>query len=131
MEDTYEMYFHGRSDPRSGQISVGMVLAKGGKIIDSMGGEVSYHGSQEKAQWEALVQGMVFAAEAGVVRLIMKGDSRSVINHMNGEPPRRDFTEMEYLMLARKKQLMFNQCFFQWVPESANHQAVQLSRTTG
>jgi len=129
MVENYDLYFHGRSDPRSGQISIGLVLAKQGKVLDSLGGDVDIKGSPERAQWEALVQGMVFASTHNIKRLVMKGDSRSVVNSMNGEPPRRDFTGMEYLMLARKKQLMFDQCFFQWIPESANGQAHQLARS--
>jgi ribonuclease HI len=130
MAENHEMYFHGRSDPQTGQISIGLVLMKQGRVLDTMGGEVSYTGSQSKAQWEALVQGMVFAASHQVRRLIMKGDSRFVINYMNGEPPRREFEEGEYLMLARKKQLAFDQCFFQWVPEGSNSQAIQLARSS-
>lgn len=129
MVENHELYFHGRSDPSSGQISIGLILARQGRVVDTLSGSVSYSGSQEKAQWEALVQGMVFASSHQVRRLIMKGDSRFVINYMNGEPPRRDFTEMEHLLIARKKQLLFDQCFFQWVPESVNSQAIQLSRS--
>ena len=128
MVENYDLFFHGRSDPGTGQITIGLVLALHGKVLDTMGGEVDYKGSQERAQWEALLQGMVFASSHNVKRIIMKGDSRSVINYMNGEPPRRDFTEMEYLMMARKKQLMFDQCFFQWVPDSTNAHAYNLSR---
>ncbi|MDG6223946.1 MAG: reverse transcriptase-like protein [Candidatus Thermoplasmatota archaeon] len=129
MVENHELYFHGRPDPASGQISIGLVLVKQGRVLDTMNGSVSYSGSREKAQWEALVQGMLFASSHDVRRLIMKGDSKYVINYMNGEMPRRDFTEMEHLLIARKKQLLFDQCFFQWVPESANSQAIQLSRS--
>jgi ribonuclease HI len=129
MAENHELYFHGRSDPQTGQISFGLVLMKQGRVLDTFAADVSYKGSQERAQWEALVQGLMFAASHQVRRLIMKGDSRFVINYMNGEPPRREFEEGEHLMMARKKQLAFDQCFFQWIPEGSNSQAIQLARS--
>jgi hypothetical protein len=73
---------------------------------------------------------MYLAAEHGSKRVIMKGDARTVINYMNGEFPTRDFKEMEYLILARKVQLNFNQCFFQYVPSENNGIAIDLARSS-
>ncbi|MGA1822189.1 MAG: reverse transcriptase-like protein [Thermoplasmatota archaeon] len=130
MEEATEVFFHGDA-PRSGNpMSIGAVMTRSGEIIDKVGGVVSYPGTHEKAQWEALIQGMYLAAEHGAKRVIMKGDSRTVINYMNGDFPSRDFKEMEYLMLARKVQLNFNQCFFQYVPAENNEVAINLARSS-
>ncbi|MGA1820460.1 MAG: reverse transcriptase-like protein [Thermoplasmatota archaeon] len=131
MEENYELYFHGDTPFKGSQISIGAVLVLNGQIIDQMGGAVDYSGTSQRAHWEALVQGMHLAKEHGVKRLIMKGDSRNVINYMNGQPPARDFDSMDYYTLARKTQLNFDQCFFQWVPQEKNLPAIRLSRTTG
>jgi hypothetical protein len=74
---------------------------------------------------------MHLAKANGVRRLIMKGDSRHVINYMNGQVPDRNFDSMDYYTLARKTQLNFDQCFFQWVSAEKNIPAIRLSRIVG
>ena len=128
MEDNYEVYFHGTIPYKGAQMLIGAVLVNHGEVIDEVGGVVPYEGSNSRAHWESLVQGMNLAASNNVKRVIMKGDSRDVINHMNGQPPGRDFESMDYLMVARKAQLMFDQSFFQWVPIEKNVKAVALTR---
>jgi len=127
MEENHEVYFHGALPYPGGQMVIGAVLVKHNEIVDRLGGQVPYSGSGSRAQWEALIQGMELAARNGVRRLIMKGDSRSVINHMNGQPPERDFDAMDYMMKARKVQLKFDQCFFQWVPPERNSIAISMT----
>ncbi|MFW3145856.1 MAG: reverse transcriptase-like protein [Thermoplasmatota archaeon] len=131
MVDNYECYFHGHVPSKGSQITIGAVLVNRGQIIDEVGGTVPYSGSPSRAQWEALLQGMELASRNGVRRLILKGDSRSVINAMNSMPPGKDFDSMDYYMLARKSQLNFDQCFFQWVPQENNLPAIRMSRVTG
>ncbi len=127
MEDTYEVYFHGRSPPSGDPMLVGAALLKNGTLIDEMNGAISYSGSPSRAQWEALIQGMALAAENGVMRPVMKGDSREVINYMNGEPLHKGFDSVDYFKLARKRQLQFNQCFFQWIPLEKNAYVINLA----
>jgi len=129
MEENYELYFHGDLPFKGSQMTIGAVLVLNGQVLDEVGGAVDYSGTSQRAHWEALVQGMHLAKEHGIKRLIMKGDSRHVINHMNGQPPERDFDSMDYYMLARKTQLNFDQCFFQWVPQERNLQAIRLARS--
>lgn len=107
---------------------VAALLMDKGDVKDEISGMISYRGSSDRAQWEALIQGMELAARNGVKRLILKGDSRSVINYMNGQFPARDFDSMDYMKLARKKQLAFDQCFFQWVPAERNAKAITLTK---
>ncbi len=128
MEDNYEVFFHGNIAYKGAQMIVGAVLMNHGEIIDEIGGVVPYKGSQPRAHWEAMVQGMELAAGNNVRRVIMKGDSREVINHMNGQPPGRGFDSMDYLMVARKAQLKFDQSFFQWIPIEKNMKSVTLAR---
>ena len=131
MEENHEIYFHGDLPFKGSQMAVGAVLVLNGQILDQMGGTVGYSGTGQRAQWEALIQGMLLAKENGVRRLIMKGDSRHVINYMNGQVPQRDFDSMDYYTLARKTQLNFDQCFFQWIPPEKNIPAIRLTKTAG
>lgn len=126
MEDNYEVFFHGSIPYKGGQMVIGAVLVNHGQRIDDISGMVPYPGSNSRAHWEALIQGMELAARNNVRRLIMKGDSRSVINMMNGQFPKRDFDSMDYMKKARKTQLNFDQCFFQWVPAENNMIAISL-----
>jgi len=128
MEENYEIYFHGNIPFKGSQMTVGAVLVLNGKVLDEVSGAVPYSGTSNRAHWEALIQGMLLAKENNVRRLIMKGDSRHVINYMNGQLPDRNFDSMDYYTLARKTQLNFDQCFFQWVPVEKNLNAVRLSR---
>jgi ribonuclease HI len=126
MVENKEVYFHGSVPYKGAQMAIGAVLVDGTEIIDEIGGVVPYAGSQSRAHWEALLQGMELAARHNIRRLIMKGDSRSVVNYMNGQSPDRDFDSMDYLLKARKEQLKFDQCFFQWIPLEKNSRAVKL-----
>lgn len=131
MEENYEVYFHGNIPFKGSQIVVGAVLALNGQIIDEMSGTVPYSGTSLRAHWEALIQGMQLARSNGVRRVIMKGDSKHVINHMNGQVPQRGFDSMDYYKTARKTQLNFDQCFFQWISSESNLPAIRLSRDVG
>jgi ribonuclease HI len=126
MEDNYEVYFHGSIPYKGSQMVIGAVLVNRGVKIDEIAGTVPYAGSDSRAHWEALIQGMELAARNNVRRLIMKGDSRSVINMMNGQFPNKDFDSMDYMKQARKTQLKFDQCFFQWVPVDGNMLPISL-----
>ncbi len=126
MEANKEVYFHGSVPYNGAQMAVGAVLMEGDIVVDEIGGAVPYTGSGSRAHWEALIQGMELAAKNNVKRLIMKGDSRAVVNYMNGQIPERDFDSMDYLLKARKTQLKFDQCFFQWIPVERNARAVKL-----
>ena len=130
MKDTCELLFHGTARRDGDPMSVGAVLVRNGEVVDKMGGVISYPGSLEKAPWEAMIQGMLMARGNNVSRLIIKGDSRSVINYMNGEPPSRDFGAMDYMKMAREHQLDFDQCFFQYIPPSQNKLAIDLARSS-
>ncbi len=126
MDDNYEVFFHGSVPYKGSQMIIGAVLVNHGQKIDEIGGIVPYAGSGSRAHWEALIQGMELAARNRVKRVIMKGDSRSVINMMNGQFPTREFDSMDYMKHARKTQLNFDQCFFQWVPGDRNLLAISL-----
>jgi ribonuclease HI len=127
MEDNYEVYFHGTVPYQGSRMVVGAVLMNHDQVIDEIGGIVPYTGSSSRAHWEALIQGMELAGRNKVKRVIMKGDSRSVINYMNGQPPDRFFDAMDYMLKARKTQLIFDQAFFQWVPAEKNIKAIRLT----
>ena len=62
MVDNYELYFHGSVPFRGSQMTVGAVLVLNGKVLDELGGTVPYSGNENRAQWEALVQGMNLAS---------------------------------------------------------------------
>ncbi len=128
MEVNYEVFFHGHVPYKGSQIVVGAVLKEMDRVIDEMGGEVPYGGSDTQAQFEALIQGMELAKAHDVRRVILKGDSRTVINLMNGATPNRDFDSMEYYQMARRKQLYFDQSFFQWIPAERNSHAIRLCK---
>jgi ribonuclease HI len=128
MEENYEVYFHGNIPFKGSQMTIGAVLVLNGKIIDEVSGKVPYSGTSHRAHWEALIQGMILAKENNVRRLIMKGDSRHVVNYMNGQLPDRNFDSMDYYRIARETQLNFDQCFYQWIPIEKNLPAVRLSR---
>ena len=129
MEEAYECYFHGAASGGRAPMVVGCVLVLEGEILDKRSGAVSYQGTSERAQWEALVQAMLLASQHNAKRVVFKGDSRSVVNYMNGQPPGRDFDAMDYYKLARKTQLRFNQSFFQWVPADKNMLAIVEARS--
>ena len=131
MVDNHEVYFHGNLPYKGSQMAVGAVLVLNGQVLDEISGTVPYSGTGHRAHWEALIQGMHLAKANGVRRLIMKGDSRHVINYMNGQVPDRNFDSMDYYTLARKTQLNFDQCFFQWVSAEKNIPAIRLSRIVG
>ena len=129
MEVNYEVFFHGTVPVKGEEITIGAVLVENGMVKDEIGGAVPYTGSELRAQWEALIQGMELAKRNNTKRVIFKGDSRTVVNLMNGGIPSRDFDSMDYYQMARRKQLSFDQSFFQWVPMERNTRAIGIARS--
>jgi len=128
MEVNYEVFFHGAVPYAGAEITIGAVLVENGMVKDEISGAVPYGGSELRAQWEALLQGMELARMNNTKRVIFKGDSRTVVNLMNGGVPSRDFDSMDYYQMARRKQLSFDQSFFQWIPTERNAKAIGLAR---
>lgn len=114
-------------DTTGGPIGAGYVLELdgGGHLSDSI--SFAYEGTNNVAEWEALLAGLRAAVEAGVDRLQVYGDSELVIRQMKG---RYDVNEEHLQPLhdeAKELLRAFKAVDFEHVPREENERADELA----
>jgi ribonuclease HI len=122
------LHFDGSCNPNPGPAKAAFVLRYGGKIVErtiDLG-----NGTCNIAEYNALIEGMTAALEAGVTNLEVYGDSQLVIR---GVTSRRFSPKNKPHLEALKRQAIalsdrFRNVDFNWVPRSENAEADELSR---
>ena len=86
MERRLKVYFDGGCRPNPGRIEVAAVLRGVAHVSDNLGA-----GTNGDAEWLALIHALECAQASGAVAFDLIGDSRSVIEQVNGRiKPRSD-----------------------------------------
>jgi ribonuclease HI len=75
-----KIYFDGGCKPNPGQMEVGVVFDGGTSHHDDYG-----HGTNNKAEWLALIYAMGLAEERGIRDITLIGDSKLVIMQASGK----------------------------------------------
>ncbi|XP_043816626.1 uncharacterized protein LOC122724822 [Manihot esculenta] len=126
----WKLYVDGAS--RTGDSGAGIMLKgpKGFKICYALC--LEFTASNNVAEYEALINGMLIAMEVGVTDLEINSDSQLVINQITGAYQARDPTMQNYLTKAktieaelRSQGIMIK---YQRIPREQNEEADQLSQ---
>lgn len=75
-----ELYFDGGCKPNPGMCEIGVVIPS----IDLKHHELIGYGTNNQAEWAALIFGLTIAKEKGITILTVIGDSRNVIMQASG-----------------------------------------------
>lgn len=79
-----EIYFDGGCSPNPGQMSACIVIREQGMKAQAFTMKNLGHGTNNVAEWSALIWAVVWAKEHDVKELVLIGDSQLVINQASG-----------------------------------------------
>lgn len=78
------LYVDGASFGNPGPSGIGIVLVKDGGTIVSRSEDVGY-GTNNQAEYRALLEGLAEAVQRGIRRLVVRSDSQLLVRQMTGE----------------------------------------------
>ena len=124
----FKGFFDGASAGNPGHIGIGFVVfsEKNTKVFS----ESKYIGigTNNEAEYQALIGLLKFAVENGIKNLAVYGDSKLVINQMNKEWAVRAVNLQKFFQEAQELLSNFDEVSFQWVPRNKNNQADELAK---
>ncbi|XP_043816085.1 uncharacterized protein LOC122724620 [Manihot esculenta] len=127
---TWKMYVDGASG--AGGSGAGIILKgpEGFKICYAL--RLEFNASNNVAEYEALINGMLIAMEIGVTDLAINSDSQLVISQVTGAYQARDPTMKKYLTKVKSIEVELSKqgvkVWYQRIPREENEEANLLSR---
>lgn len=126
---SWQAWFDGSARPNPGKLTIGGVLtAPDGKRIEIS--EDAGFGDSSAAEYRALIAILEAAIEAGVEDLAVYGDSKIVIDDVNGVSADAAPVLAEYRQQVRALMARFAHIQLRWVPRHKNPDADALSQRT-
>jgi ribonuclease HI len=86
-------------------------------------------GTHNTAEWNALILGLRLALAHGARRVIVRGDSRLVVNQINGEAKTKHPALRPLRTQAAQLLALFESWSVDWIPREKNWRADALGRT--
>jgi len=124
----YKLYYDGACNPNPGPVGVGAVL------ISPTGEEIAFvsrrgaDGTNNTAEYDALLAGLELALSHGVTELIALGDSKLVTMQARGDWDCNNEALYQRLMKVKEISGSFKQIHFEWIKREKNTRADELSK---
>lgn len=119
------LFFDGASLGNPGRRAIGVVL-KTPKKTYKFKKEIG-KGTNNQAEYYALIAGMMLAKKLGVKELTVKGDSQLVIKQMVGEYKVHDEKLKKLYEKAKELEKSFRKVSYEWIPREKNKEADKLA----
>jgi len=119
------LYFDGASLGNPGKRAIGVVLKTPTKTY-RFKKEIGI-GTNNQAEYYALITGMMLAKKLGVEELTVKGDSQLVIRQMRGEYRVREPNLRKLYEKAKELEKAFKKVSYEWIPREENEEADRLA----
>jgi len=125
---TKKIQFDGASLGNPGVMGIGVVLFDGNKIIDTISEKLPGIGTNNRAEYTALLKGIKHAKKLGWKRIFIEGDSKLIVNQVNGifavrKPPLKQLHREIMQQLSE-----FDFYELKWIPRELNSVADSLSK---
>ena len=124
--EEYELFFDGASKGNPGPSGIGIVIRKNNNLIAKQAQKL-IDGTNNVAEYRALLLGLKHAHDLGIEKLAVYGDSKLVINQMKREwkvkAPHLLKLRSEALKLANK----FDSISYTWIGRESNKEADKLA----
>ncbi|KAL5547542.1 hypothetical protein UlMin_002773 [Ulmus minor] len=124
-EQEWQLMFDGSAT--TGKGGIGIVLISPESKTHTKACKLMYGCSNNEAEYEALIAGLEFAASKGAKSLIVKGDSRLVIQQLKGEFAVKELALTKYRTEVQQLLQKFQSFSFEHVPRSQNRYADALA----
>ncbi|XP_025616571.1 uncharacterized protein [Arachis hypogaea] len=117
-------------DRASNQTSggVGIILESPAGVVYKQSIKFEFPMSNNQAEYEALLGGLILAKEVGATRLEVCSDSQVVTSQVNGSYQARDSLLQKYLENVKELSKQFEEVTIQHIPREMNTQADLLSK---
>jgi ribonuclease HI len=123
----YIMNFDGCSKGNPGLSGAGAVIYYNNEEIWSQSFFVGKNATNNHAEYAGLILGLQQAVEMDIKRLIVKGDSQLVINHMKGVYKCSSTNLIDLYKRAKELESKFDEIYYEHVLRNFNKRADQLS----
>ncbi|KAG5552838.1 hypothetical protein RHGRI_010819 [Rhododendron griersonianum] len=114
----WSLSFDGSSTAKGGGAGVVLTAPSGGKIPLSY--KLDFHCSNNEAEYEALILGLMAALNCGITLLCVKGDSKLVVRQTNGEYAIRKPPLASYRTIVQRLTSKFDALCLEHAPRSEN-----------
>jgi ribonuclease HI len=125
-----EAYIDGLAEPNPGVGTYGLVIYRDGKRIKDECAIVGERVTNNFAEYEGLVHALRYLLlhRYGAEKIIIRSDSRLLVNQMKGEWKVRKGRYLEKYQEAASLAESFEALEFEWIPREKNEEADRLSR---
>ncbi|XP_038678367.1 uncharacterized protein LOC119979809 [Tripterygium wilfordii] len=121
----WTLYVDGSSNVRGSSMGIVLISLEGSVIQKVI--RCGFHTTNNKAEYEDLVIGMMLAKELGVTNLKVHSDSQLIVNQSLGSYQAKNPTMICYLELVKELQLAFIEFFITQIPRAENSYADALA----
>ena len=118
----------GLAEPNPGPGTYGFVVYKDGKKLNEEYGPAGENVTNNYAEYVALIRALSSIASQSDESVLVKSDSKLLVNQMRGEWKMRKGGYVEKYKEARELAKGFRSLKFVWIPREENIEADELSR---
>jgi ribonuclease HI len=116
---SFTLFFDGACRGNPGPMAIGAVLLENGKKVKELSENIG-RGTNNIAEWNALIGGLKLALAHGCRELEVKGDSQLVIRQISGKYQVKSDNLIPLFNEARKLCTKFEKINFKWVERENN-----------
>ena len=120
------LFFDGACRGNPGPMAIGVVLMKNGKKLGELSKRLGT-GTNNIAEWRALVEGLKLATVHGCKELQVRGDSQLVIKQIKGQYSVKSDNIIPLFNEAKKLCGNFKEIDFKWINRKDNRMTDTLS----
>ncbi len=121
------LHFDGACMPNPGQMGIGVVLEGPDGLLVEISEKLEGVGTNNEAEYTAIIRGMERAKEAGIKDLLIRGDSNLVIQQLLGKFRVREPRLRPFLQRVQELAAEFQSIDVRWIPREQNKRADALS----
>lgn len=123
---SYILFFDGACRGNPGPMAIGVVLIENGKKVGELSKRIGT-GTNNIAEWKALIEGLKLATMYGCKELEVRGDSRLVIRQIKGQYKVKSENLIPLFSEAKKLCDSFKKIDFKWINREDNTSTDKLS----
>lgn len=120
------LFFDGACRGNPGPMAIGAVLLENGKKVGELSKKIG-RGTNNIAEWSALIEGLKLALSYGCRELEVRGDSQLIIKQISGQYRVKSENLIPLFNEARKLCGNFEKLSFKWVQREENFYTDSLS----
>ncbi|HEY9247003.1 MAG TPA: ribonuclease HI family protein [Candidatus Methanoperedens sp.] len=113
------LFFDGACRGNPGPMAIGAVLFEDGTKVKELSKRLG-RGTNNIAEWSALIEGLKLAKNYGCRQLKVRGDSQLIIKQVTGRYGVKSDNLIPYFNEARKLCALFEKIEFEWITREEN-----------